>query len=767
MKRIVVIILLAFAAVLAACSDHGTEGTAKPNQPPTVWLSAGPPEGSLSTYRVKLFWGGWDPDGEIKRFEYLISDNKTDVFQPSDTAGVRWRPVTGNDSTFAFTADHELDTLNTQHTVTTFTRSHTFFIRAVDRQGLRSRQPAYRSFTSQTLSPDIFVSVPMRNGFNPGEVPAITTFRWHATDPDYPEDPQDPDSVQWAMVPVPAGKNYDYTIKYLRTRAAEKEWYPWKWYKAPDDSGKFWITPKKAAGNYVFAIRAKDEAGAITPVLDEDRNVRRIRVGPLTSGPLMTVTNDYIGVMRTTTCNTPTTILDSPASVPLAFQIRASADAYGGTIAGYRYGWDIADLNDPEGWEISLTSFVGSVADVPGRAFFFGTHTLTMEVQDNSGYCSRIEVKVNIVPFTMERNLLVVDDDVADEQATSGWSKTGNWPNDEEQDAFWQDMVSEVAGFDPGIDMLNTKQGFIPIATLAQYKSIIWDVYSDPARSRGMPLLYGYLSFRSKNPDNTNVEVTGNVLPNVLALAMAAGGHIMVCGNMPVQDVVNRDFLASARYPIIWQYELEGAQGGTPDINHPVGDLSFAYRELCLETMEFSITTAQRERGRNQYCRIDGIRPHGGFTTSQRDDAMREARSLDPNFPTVALRPEASAPGKFYDPAFRGLDVEVYNPAYFRKNSGSVGSCSYVPVAPRSCFEPIYGLGCFDTLEPTYNQPIAFWTSAYADHIADVPGSVGARSVVFGFPPVFFPPDEFRPGMDYILFNEWKLPRGSNVKATP
>jgi hypothetical protein len=179
-----------------------------------------------------------------------------------------------------------------------------------------------------------------------------------------------------------------------------------------------------------------------------------------------------------------------------------------------------------------------------------------------------------------------------------------------------------------------------------------------------------------------------------------------------------------------------------------------------------SIATAQRERGKNQYCRIDGVRPHDGFSTSLRDDTMREAHSLDPNFPSLALRPEAAAPGKWYDPAVRGLDVEVYNPAYFRKGSGVTGSCDYVPVAPRSCFQPIYGLGCFDTLEPTYNQPIAFWTSAYANHVADVPGSVGARSVVFGFPPVFMPPDDFRPGMDYILFNEWKLPRGANLKAT-
>jgi hypothetical protein len=49
--------------------------------------------------------------------------------------------------------------------------------------------------------------------------------------------------------------------------------------------------------------------------------------------------------------------------------------------------------------------------------------------------------------------------------------------------------------------------------------------------------------------------------------------------------------------------------------------------------------------------------------------------------------------------------------------------------------------------------------------VADVPGAVGARSVVFGFPPVFIAEAEFRPVMDRILFDEWKLPRGTNAAA--
>jgi hypothetical protein len=259
----------------------------------------------------------------------------------------------------------------------------------------------------------------------------------------------------------------------------------------------------------------------------------------------------------------------------------------------------------------------------------------------------------------------------------------------------------------------------------------------------------------------------------VLALTMAAGGHVMVCGTHPVQLVVSRtwDGNAGVRYPLIFAYELEGDQHNPPpETTTPlVGDLSFAYRDLCLETLDYGLMLQGRLRKRNAglgklaYCSVDFVRPHA--SASNRDDTLREAAPLDPNFPRLTLRPEVSGPGKFFAPEAQGLDVEVYNPAYFRRNSGQAGSCTYVPSVTRPCFQPIYGLVCNDLLEPTSNQPVAFWTSVYADRVADVPGAVAARSVVFGFPPVLMKPEESKPAMDLILFNEWKLPRSGNAMA--
>ncbi|HET6349534.1 MAG TPA: hypothetical protein VFH88_10685 [Candidatus Krumholzibacteria bacterium] len=768
MNRITCIIVALIAVGFAACSTNGVDGQNKENQPPTVWLSAAPPEGSTGTYRVHMFWGGWDPDGEIKGYEYIVTNNNG-TFNPADTVGVPWSPVNGNDSTFTFSADESVDSVHTDNTkqVDVFTRSHTFFIRAIDEQGLRSKEPAYRSFTSRTLSPEVIIDKPERFALNPALVPPISTYKWHAKD--YVDDrsiSQDPDSVQWALVRVPDSvAAYEPTIAYIRSPAAQKEWYPFVYYKAPQDSGKFWTTPVVDEGRYVFAIRAKDEAGAITPVLDEARNIRRIKVGPLTSGPLMTVSNDYLGVVRTTSCSTAPYILDSPAGVPLDFRISATADSYGGSMAGYRYGWDISNLDDPEAWEIDLTPFVTTNATVPARSFFFGTHTLTMEVVDNSGYCSRIEVKVNIIPFTLERNVLVVDDDTSDDAETNGGlTGIGVQPTDAEKDAWWADMMSEVSDFDPGLDMINTLSGRIPLATLAKYKSIVWDTYMDTGTNRNFPLLYQYIAHRKRNPDPTETLKTGKVLPDVLALAMAAGGHIMISGHQPVQAAINRVLCSGPKYPLIFYWELEGDQTNLPGTSlHPVvGDISFAYRELCLETVDYAIVSSNQfvRRGK-MYCRTDGLRPHGSVTTSAREDGMRSAIPLDPNFESVSLRHEVTDPGKWYNESQRGYEVEVYNPAYFRKGAG----CAYVPETPRSCFQPIYGVDCIDKLEPTYGQPMAFWTSAYADRVADVPGAVGAPSIVFGFPPIMLDPTVFRRAMDHILFDVWQLPRSNNVRV--
>lgn len=777
MKQIVkyTAIGLLIGAQMWGCSDSG-EAPGFANQAPTVWLSSAPPEGSVGTYTVHLFWGGWDPDGEIAFYEYIVTDNESGVFDPADTTSApgdyKWNRVNANDSTFAFSADLIPDSARVDftgdHRPEEFRRSHTFFIRAVDREGLRSTKPAYRSFTSRTLSPTVFVDIPIASGFNPAQVPPITTFQW--TGIDYVADItqiQEPDSVRHILLPISEfNDSWSEALAYIRNNPDAEEWSEWKWYQAPDDSGKFWTSPHKPRGFYYFAVQVMDEAGAVSPVFDLDRNLRRLLIGPRSTGPILTVTNQFMGTLRTSAPTTPPAIIDLPAAVPMQFEFSADASSYGGIVSGYRYGWDILDLNDPDQWEQDWTPFVGEDSEKSEtRTFFFGTHSFFIEVTDNSGFKSRIEVRVNIVPFTMENDLLLVDDWL--EGFKCFIATRGGTPCDIENDAFWNDMLGSLSGFNPEVDVFElglAGRSELPIQILAKYKSLVWNATGNTAGDAGA-FLNQMITFIDPDVPSSG----GKTSPNLVGLYMAAGGHVLLAGNQIMTMVVNPSVFTGQGinlFPMIFRYELKGDQDGTysdQDVGRRgVGENSFAYNECCLNVLDQTYLqnlNQQRRAGVNdQRCPTDQIRDRDRIK-----DGMRAALPLDlttgGGFPQLNLRPEVSDPGKFYE--FVGLVVDLYNPEYFATETDcgepDGGVAEIIP--PRDCFEPIYGNGCSNENSLVYNAPVAYWTGTFKDRKADVPGAVAARSAVWGFHPVYFEPDSVRQAIQIILHDEWKLPR--------
>ncbi|NIM18983.1 MAG: hypothetical protein GTO51_01200 [Candidatus Latescibacteria bacterium] len=738
------------------CSDK--LGVEKENRPPNVWLSSAPPEGSMSSYTIQMFWGGWDPDGEIAYYEYAITDNDTGYFNPADTVGSdKWHRVYSNDSTFTFSADVLADSsvLGGPLRPVPFIRSHTFFIRAVDEKGKASENPAYRSFTARTLSPDVDILIPVYSGQTPALLPPITRFYWEARD--YVDDTrtsQDPDSVRWILLSIkPFGNSYERTLDYIRKNPTADEWSDWNWYRAPLDTGQFWITPPLEFGSYMFAVQAKDEAGAVTPVFDERRNARRVIISKRTTGPYLRLRNSFVGTLKSSTETTVFTIIDMPAAVPLQFEFSASAASYGGIVAGYRYGWDITDLSQDDQWAIGWTPFncdnCRAFSDT--RTYYYGTHTFHVEAIDNSGYKSRINVKINIVPFTMERNLLIVDD-YKEEEILCGLALTkGAMPCDDEHDAFWVRMMQNLEDFDPISDMQEVSTDHpLPIFKLAQYRSVIWNAYGGYSRVlHKLPFLYDVIKFIPKDPQ---ITVIGKVQPNLVALFMAAGGHILICGEQPMTQAINNQFMPNERYPFIFQFELLGDQDGdyANQVDNPVGDQSFAFQDMCLDVLDIAYT------GWN-VLRRPGSDENGCGVTHQRlvrhiEDGLRECLPIDPKFPLLQLRPEVGEVGRFYAPDARGLNDEMYNPPYFIR-------CGSLRLEPRDCFEPIYGHGCIDGISAIYNAPNAAWTSVFANVIPDIPGGVGARSATWGFEPVFFDTTAVREAVEVILFDEWKLPQ--------
>jgi len=754
MRILAVAALAAAALALSSCAqDPGGEHVG--NRPPIVWLSGAPPEGTDTKYRIQLFWGGWDPDGEIAYYEYAITDNGRDNFDPADTTTTDtfnpWHRVNASDSTFTFSAD-EVANPNTKDMVSRFQRTHTFFIRAVDEQGLASTEPAYRSFTAWTLSPRISIKVPSRasTSLTPSQVPSIATYRWVAEDyVNSPLETQDPDSVRWILHPV-ANSDFPGGIEYIRTHPNSEEWSPWADYRAPQDAGKSWTSPPTDLGTYVFAVQAKDEAGAVTPVFDEAYNVRRIRVSTRSSGPILQVNNEFTGPLVTSVLNSPTVIIDLPAGVPMQFSWQASAEGYGGLVSGYRYGWDIADLSDPTQWEVDYTPFVTERARSPVRTFYFGTHTFDVEVIDNNGARSRIEVKVNYVQFSMTRSLLFVDDF---NPTSSGIEATkGAVPSDAEHDAFWQGMLADVGGFSWDDDVITVKGGQpLSIVRFADYQTVVWDAYGGYSTSQlARPLLYDMIHYRPKTAGTTS-GTAGKVQPNLLSLFVRAGGHLMLCGLQPLSQVPNISTVAY-RYPFIFKYELDGDQDGRYaeqiQNDNAVGDQSFAYLDACVNTLDiaYSGTSLIRNRFDNGCgAEVRALDP--------RNDGMRAALPLDPAFPMLELRPEVTGPGRAYAPGTKGYNAEVYNPPYF-------DFCNVAEQTPqRACFEPFYGQGCLNTASAIYNAPVAFWGGTYRDVEPEGDSGVLARSAYLGFEPYYFKPAQVKQMMDVILFDEWQLPR--------
>jgi hypothetical protein len=323
-------------------------------------------------------------------------------------------------------------------------------------------------------------------------------------------------------------------------------------------------------------------------------------------------------------------------------------------------------------------------------------------------------------------------------------------------------MASKVNGFDPRADMEDVtgqlSEG-VPLDKLADYKSIVWSVRGGITSDGTQQNFHDLVKYRPKAGE----QPSGKQQPNSIALFMAAGGHMMVCGHQPLSMVIDRQYTPKGvRYPIIWKYEVDLVRHSqknppTPEmVANPPGDQCLAYLDMCVETMDIAVSDFRYRRDGDIICSVARLDqrfiPPGDYVEYRRTRSMRAAVPLDFNFPRLDLRPETAGPGKAHAPDKLGLETEVYNPQYF------FDDCLYTQ-ASRDCFEPVYGLECLYTAEPTFMQPVAFWTSTHANVLAEAPGAVMARSILIGFQPVLCDTTAVRTALEHVFFDEWRLPR--------
>jgi hypothetical protein len=728
-------VLCAAIALLSGCTEDVYLGVRTENKPPTVSLTNGPLEGDTTLYQVHFFWLGYDPDGEVEYFEYALASGDPTGFDPADTTGLaKWTRTTRGDTMLSVPADSGDSTVTiNENTYSWYSRTHTFFIRAVDDHGMRS-VAAHRSFTAYTLAPTIFISEPYTT--NPGAdlqfLTPVIHFRWEGKDPlDSPWNYRDVDSVRYMHT-----RHRGDIIERLNSRPElyEDDWSSWIAYTAEGDSGRSTILgddetmePNHA---YVFAVQAKDEAGAITSIFDARKNVRGFIVMEPT-GPLLSVYEPFFGWSRFVGTDYPPVTEYIPANLPVNFSWEGDASQYGGAVSTYRYGWDVRDLSDPTEWDVTANPFHTAA---PERKFSSGIHSFFIEAVDNVGTVTIARIEVNIVPLVMDRNLLWIDDFYSGEFPSSNYMM----PSESQHDGFWIDICERAYRFDRDIDVYDTAEHFFhapSIHTMWRYKNIIWTYCA----ARGDYNTWMHVMQR------TSESIVGGsvsaVTYNILTYYLMSGGHLWTCGKADRQGGLAASVLY-LKFPLYLKCEgrTYGSSAGCTDTS---GVKYFPYRDYCASVLDKAYGVFRKDTGM-PVRRIDY-------------DAMTHA-VVDTRDPVTLSQPDlpealhlwdmVTLPGMFFDPQVRSFHyIEIYNPEYWMRQHN---------LRQRSCFHPLYRMKARSTRSAIDNAVIAFWVTTYADVDPEPPGTVAAPSVHFGMPLWFFDREEVRALADAI-FERWNI----------
>jgi hypothetical protein len=742
-----IISILTAVVFLFGCSEDVFIGTHKANQEPEIWLSSGPVEGDTTGYQVHFYWGGWDPDGEIAFYEFVVVDGNPIGFNPEDTMGIdKWTATAAHDSVFRVSADESKTEVTINNNLyTKYDKTHTFFLRGVDLLGKRS-SAMHRSFTAWTLAPYVVIESP-----DPSQtvLSRVIRFTWVGRDPiDDPSNTQDPDSIRylWGLVIDTLGNyNPGFNMPFdMNANPAryENKWQSWIYYRAEGDSGRSTIIGDDEVLeinlSHVFAVQAKDEAGAVTSIFTRGVNFRQFIVSAR-KGPSLTIFEPFLGVFRFIGTNLTPEKSDLPPAIPLNFRWWADASTYGGQIVGYRYGWDVADISNPSDWAVSYSPFNTAA---PERKLYSGTHTFFVEVIDNAGTTALAQIEINIIPFTMERNLLWVDDFYS----TNFTQRLYIMPTENEHDTFWKGLCAKAAGFDPEIDIYDAAtRNFraAEISLIGKYKNIIWTYSSDLETNTWSDIVY----FMPESQVSTGTELT----VNYLSIFLAKGGHMLTLGRSDraggLASILSPLYMS---FPMSLKCEITGNQTGCDGDTSGVNCMG--YKDYCV-TMLDKIDAVIRQ---------DEDMPTRKVT---KFDAMAYAYK-DNNDPITATYPDLPAEfrlsalvtqtGAFWNPLYPGgpggfTYVEIYNPEYWMNLKFTQN---------QRCFHPMYRMRTASSISALDRTTVGIWVTKYQEVVPDIPPESGlalaAASFHLGFPLWFMDPAQSNQFID-VVFNEWGI----------
>jgi len=579
----------------------GSDKAAHENQPPSVELITSPVEGETASYSIEIAWTGTDPDGLVQRFEFAVdppsafteeeiawggtdvtSDPISGVGGDPDTTritklvnGARvsfdWIHTTRTSHRFVFQTDEAESTSAGGDKVPTgrFTGMHAIYVRAVDNDEAVSI-PHHVAFTAETVAPEAEVTRPAVGTGVLSTGPRVVV-EWNGTDPDGP---------------APVG----YLYKLLRVDTLDPP--PPLLYSAPSllfDEGGDWTYLDAGErqvdldlapyGQYLFGVRAVDEAGAEEPFLDFGRNAFKLQASPDAKYPTLT-----LSCLAGTFTFTGPTVASSPrvqfpANAFLYCNVTCTAETYGETCGDMRWGLDLADLDLDEGWSPWSRTF-----ELPPIMFpKAGIHVLYVQARDDLGNVTLGSLILDLVEFTLDRDILWVDDSFDD-----------YFPRDAQHDDFWRTRFADYPGT---IGDLQEIQAFgdgdkvaphaIDVATLARYKLVVWET-----RGSGF---------------NGETSLAKSVAQGSLPFYLIGGGKLWLGGRASVGAATPDEsgLRSDLNYPkalepgaFTWDYlklhtpRVDNDRGMNPDNNllvlHPYPGQAVIYNEMRVDTLKQS-----------------------------------------------------------------------------------------------------------------------------------------------------------------------------------
>ena len=570
-------------------------------------------------------------------------------------------------------------------------------------------------------------------------LPQVVKFTWHSGLE------TEPKAVRYfASLAVDTLGNYNPMFDFVRDlnenpERYEDQWSEWILYQAPDGSGTMTIVGNdeelEINKSYYFVVQAADRCAQVTETFTRNVNFRQFIVSGA-MGPILQVTESYLGFYKFlgefATSNPSLIEVDVPSGTSINFSWIGDASAYGSEIACYRYGWDITDLNNPDQWE---TSCEPGLLSAPERQFFSGVHTFFVEARDEFGIKVMGGIQINIVPFPMERNLLLVDDFYSTDFTQVLYSI----PTETEHDNFWLDICSRADGFVPSLDVFDTRSSaYRPpdLYKIGQYKNIIW-TYGANDDYRAWDNVVRFIP-------ESNVAFGTTPFVNYLSLFLAKGGHLWTSGS---GDRAGGLAAVLPPYAMEFPINLKCEMAGTRDDcnGDQSGVHSMAYRDHC-------VTVLDKVTGpfRTDYIMPDRNIDFDAMYLAYKDETFGYNIPY-PGLPDeLRLWSEVTAPGRYFDSMVRGFTyVELYDPSYW---------LNLTAVQSQECFAPMYRIKTRNSLSVVDNTTVALWLTKYEQVVPDVASGIAvpARSVHFGFPLWFFDRTQVNQIAD-VIFDEWQI----------